>query len=111
MPYLSRKGKNDSEDVLEVVRAAIPTIFPTVQAHSSCFLFSFGRSGCSIQRALAESRRGGAVPRALGLILPLSGLRGKSTKPERIILKPWNMMEFALLGFGLALDTSPLPSF
>ena len=115
MPYLSRKGKNDSEDVSEVIRAAIPAIYLTVQAHSSCFIFSFGRSACSTQclmdRALAESCRGGAVPRAMGLILPLSGLREQSIEPERIILKPWNLMEFALLGFGLASDTSSLSSF
>lgn len=35
---LSRKGKNDSEDVSEVVRAAI-LLYLTVQAHSSCFIF------------------------------------------------------------------------
>ena len=77
MPYLSRKGKNDSEDVSEVVRAAIPTLYLTVQAHSSCFIFSFGRSECSTQclvdRALAESCRGGAVPRALWVWFCLSG--------------------------------------
>ena len=115
MLYHSRKGKNDSEDDSEIIRAATPTTCPTGRAHSSCFLFSFGRSEypahCLRDIALAESWGGGAALGAMGLILRLSEPRGQSIEPERIILRPWNLMEFALLGVGLPWDTSPLPSF
>lgn len=36
---------------------------------------------------------------------------GQSIKPQRIILGPWDLVEFALLGFRLALDPWPLYSF
>lgn len=32
-------------------------------------------------------------------------------KPKRILSQPWDLMEFALLHFGLLCSMSPLPSF
>ena len=40
LQYSSKKGKNDSEDSLEVIRAAIPITYP-----GEAFLLSYRRKG------------------------------------------------------------------
>lgn len=99
MPYLSRKGKNDSLKMFQRLWAAILPLYLTVQAHSSCFIFSFGRSECSTQclvdRALLRAVGRGAVPRALWVWFCLSGGLEKKALNQRGLFSSleiwWNL--------------------
>lgn len=72
-----------------------------------------------VQVALAYGLRSRALPGAEGMVLPHrvekarlpQWARGQNTLPKRTILQPSELMEFALLGLGLAWDPSPLSDF
>lgn len=99
--YPSRKRRNDAEDT-EIIRAsAVRT-----GARGTVVSSGWGRKPPTPLGALGVGLVWGPE-----VTLPPSGAGGQSTQTKRIILEPYNLIEFALLALGLAWDPPPLRYF
>lgn len=114
----SRKGKNNPKDYSEISRAATTTTGPAPgpEGKAVSFLVSESRATSSVPVGLAPAQAQGmrglhcclrqqgdtAVkwPRRLGHYP--GGPGGQSMRPKTMMLKAYNLLEFALMGFVAA---------
>lgn len=112
IPSSGTRGRAGSSFISKRVAASLVLVFggsrcpqpgQGPQRHRGGTLLSW------VGRAALQSWEGWGMGK--GGLMPPSGLGRHSVEPKRFILQPKELLEFALLGFGLAQTPSALPCF